>query len=71
MNQSTILVVEDDANLRGALCDTLELAGYQVTGMEHGQSALDTIASQPVSLLLSDLQMQPMDGHTLLKKRKP
>ncbi len=70
MNQSTILVVEDDANLRGALCDTLELAGYQVTGMEHGQSALDTIASQPVSLLLSDLQMQPMDGHTLLKKAK-
>ncbi|GAB4288089.1 MAG: sigma-54 dependent transcriptional regulator [Methylophaga sp.] len=70
MSQSTILVVEDDANLRGALCDTLELAGYQVAGMEHGQSALDTIASQPVSLLLSDLQMQPMDGHTLLKKAK-
>jgi two-component system response regulator FlrC len=70
MNQSTILVVEDDANLRGALCDTLELAGYRVTGMEHGQSALDTIASEPVGLLLSDLQMQPMDGHTLLKKAK-
>jgi two-component system response regulator FlrC len=70
MNQSTILVVEDDANLRGALCDTLELAGYRVTGMEHGQSALDKIASEPVGLLLSDLQMQPMDGHTLLKKAK-
>jgi two-component system response regulator FlrC len=70
MNQPTILVVEDDANLRGALCDTLELAGYHVTAMEHGQSALDTIASEPVGLLLSDLQMQPMDGHTLLKKAK-
>lgn len=70
MNQATILVVEDDANLRGALCDTLELAGYQVTGMEHGQSALDKIASEPVGLLLSDLQMAPMDGHTLLKKAK-
>lgn len=70
MSQSTILVVEDDANLRGALCDTLELAGYRVTGMEHGQSALDKIASEPVGLLLSDLQMKPMDGHTLLKKAK-
>jgi two-component system response regulator FlrC len=70
MNQSTILVVEDDANLRGALCDTLELAGYRVSGMEHGQSALDKMASEPVGLLLSDLQMQPMDGHTLLKKAK-
>jgi len=70
MSQSTILVVEDDVNLRGALCDTLELAGYRVTGMEHGQSALDKIASEPVGLLLSDLQMQPMDGYTLLKKAK-
>lgn len=70
MSQSTILVVEDDANLRGALCDTLELAGYNVTGMEHGQLALDKIASEPVGLLLSDLQMQPMDGYTLLKKAK-
>jgi two-component system response regulator FlrC len=70
MNQSTILVVEDDANLRGALCDTLELAGYQVTGMEHGQSALDKIANEPIGLLLSDLQMKPMDGYTLLKKAK-
>jgi len=70
MSQSTILVVEDDPTLRGALCDTLELAGYSVTGMEHGQSALDKIASEPVGLLISDLQMQPMDGHTLLKKAK-
>ena len=48
MNHSNILVVEDDANLRTALCDTLELAGYRVVGMEHGQSALDKIASEPV-----------------------
>ena len=70
MNHSNILVVEDDANLRTALCDTLELAGYRVVGMEHGQSALDKIASEPVGLLLSDLQMSPMDGHTLLQRAK-
>lgn len=70
MNQSTIVVVEDDASLRGALCDTLELAGYKVTGTEYGQQALDKIASEPVGLLISDLQMPSMDGHTLLKKAK-
>lgn len=70
MNQSTILVVEDDANLRTALCDTLELAGYQVSATEHGQQALDKIASEPIGLLISDIQMQPMDGHTLLRKAK-
>lgn len=65
---ATIMVVEDDAQLRNALCDTLSLAGYQVMATEHGQAALDKLSHQPISLLLSDVQMQPMDGHTLLKK---
>ena len=70
MTQSMIMVVEDDANLRIALCDTLELAGYRVTATDHGQKALDKLANEPISLLLSDLQMQPMDGHTLSKKAR-
>lgn len=70
MTQSMIMVVEDDANLRIALCDTLELAGYKVTATDHGQKALDKLANEPIGLLLSDLQMQPMDGHTLLKKAR-
>jgi two-component system response regulator FlrC len=70
MDQSTILVVEDDASLRGAVCDTLELAGYKVAATDQGQSALDKLANEKVGLLLSDLQMRPMDGHTLLKKAK-
>lgn len=70
MNRSMIMVVEDDANLRIALCDTLELAGYRVTATDHGQKALDKLANEPIGLLLSDLQMQPMDGHTLLKKAR-
>ena len=70
MSQATILVVEDDSDLRGALCDTLELAGYKVTATDKGQSALDKLANEEIGLLLSDLQMRPMDGHTLLKKAK-
>ncbi len=70
MSKSTILVVEDDDNLRGALCDTLELAGYEVSSTDQGQSALDKLANEHFGLLLSDLQMRPMNGHTLLKKAK-
>lgn len=65
---ATIMVVEDDAQLRDALCDTLALAGYRVTATDQGQTALDKLRNEPISLLLSDVQMQPMDGHTLLKK---
>jgi len=70
MNKSTILVVEDDADLRGALCDTLELAGYDVSSADQGQGALDKMANEQFGLLLTDLQMKPMNGHTLLKKAK-
>lgn len=70
MNKSTVLVVEDDHDLRVALCDTLELAGYSVTSTDQGQSALDKLANESFGLLLSDLQMRPMNGHTLLKKAR-
>jgi len=70
MNKSTVLVVEDDNDLRGALCDTLELAGYNVSSAEEGQGALDKLANEPFGLLLSDLQMRPMNGHTLMKKAR-
>ncbi len=70
MSKAAILVVEDDADLRGALCDTLELAGYDVSATDQGQGALDKIANEEFGLLLSDLQMKPMNGYTLLKKVK-
>jgi len=70
MNKSTVLVVEDDNDLRGALCDTLELAGYKVSSTDQGQSALDKLANEPFGLLLSDLQMRPMNGQTLMKKAR-
>lgn len=70
MTKSTVLVVEDDNDLRGALCDTLELAGYTVSSTDQGQSALDKLANEPFGLLLSDLQMRPMNGHTLMKKAR-
>ena len=53
MNKSTVLVVEDDDDLRDALCDTLELAGYTVTSTDQGQSALDKLANEEFGLLLT------------------
>jgi two-component system, response regulator FlrC len=65
-----ILIVEDDGDLREALCDTLRLAGYQVIGVSDGPAALDVLGQQRVGLVVSDVQMQPMDGHTLLRQIK-
>ncbi|HEY9102569.1 sigma-54 dependent transcriptional regulator [Chitinimonas sp.] len=65
-----ILIVEDDNDLREALIDTLELAGYQVLSAEDGESGLVVLAERKVGMVLSDVQMQPMDGETLLRRVK-
>lgn len=65
-----VLVVEDDAALREALCDTLELAGYKVTTAADGHAALQMLDKQNVGMVISDVQMRPMDGHSLLKALK-
>ncbi len=61
-----ILVVEDDHALREALSMTLELAGHEVIGAADGHAALAALGEQHFDLVVSDIQMRPMDGHALL-----
>ncbi|WP_299162880.1 sigma-54 dependent transcriptional regulator [Accumulibacter sp.] len=63
-----ILVVEDDAALREAVCDTLELAGQAVVSAGGGNEALQLLAERTVALVVSDVRMLPIDGITLLKE---
>ncbi|QYZ64832.1 MAG: Fis family transcriptional regulator [Gammaproteobacteria bacterium (ex Lamellibrachia satsuma)] len=70
MSQATVLIVEDDPALREALSDTLELAGYPVRAAEGGSAALEILRQEPVGIVVSDVQMRPMDGHRLLRRIK-
>ncbi len=70
MSESCILVVEDDADLREALSDTLALAGYRVATAADGRAALAQVEQGAVDLVVSDVKMARMDGHTLLRHLK-
>jgi len=70
MSQSKILVVEDDAGLREALIDTLNLAGYHCIEAESGEAALLLLKNHHVDLVVSDVQMPGMSGLNLLKSIK-
>jgi two-component system response regulator FlrC len=70
MSSAAVLVVEDDNSLREALCDTLEMAGFTVRSVATGQAALKLVESEKVSMVVSDVHMQPMGGHELLQQLK-
>ena len=69
-----IMIVEDDAALREALTDTLTVAGYEVIPAAGAPEALELLERDTVTLVVSDVAMQPMDGEALLaelKRRRP
>jgi two-component system response regulator FlrC len=61
-----VLIVEDDPNLQEALVATLEGAGYDVLAAADGSRALDIARRTPLDLVVTDVQMAPMDGHEFL-----
>jgi len=68
MSKASILVVEDNWDLRQALSDTLEYAGYQVQAAESGELALQMLTQARVDMVVSDINMDGMDGHELLRQ---
>ncbi len=62
-----ILLVENDCDLRQALCDTLQPAGYETAGLPDAHSALDYLSRQAAGLVIADIRMTLRDGHSLLK----
>ncbi|MDT8438393.1 MAG: sigma-54 dependent transcriptional regulator [Wenzhouxiangellaceae bacterium] len=70
MSDFCVLLVEDDAPLREALAETLELGGFDVIAVSDGPKALDVLADRAVSLLVSDIQMEPWDGLELLTRAR-
>jgi len=67
INPSRILVVEDDSALAQALSDTLTLSGYEVVTATDGEQALARLDGDEVDMVLTDVQMRPMDGRALLR----
>jgi len=66
----TILVVEDDRELGEALTDTLAIGGFHARLVDSASLALQAIDENPVDVVISDIQMQGMDGHALLRQIK-
>jgi CheY-like chemotaxis protein len=65
-HQSTVLLVDDDGDLRVALAALLAQAGYRVRTAWDGVSALLEMETGLPDLIVSDLHMPRMSGFELL-----
>jgi two-component system phosphate regulon response regulator PhoB len=70
MDQPSILIVEDEENIRELLIYNLQRDGYRATGVEYGEAALAAVQSQPPDLIILDLMLPGIDGLTVCQKLK-
>jgi two-component system OmpR family response regulator len=66
----TILVVEDDADSRAAICTILESMGIHPIGFASGKAALSGMTGKKFDLALLDIMMPEMDGYQLLREMR-
>lgn len=66
--QDTILVVDDDPELRNVLDEALTDAGFEVATAENGEKGLEKAFEVKPNLILLDLVMPVMDGWEFLER---
>ena len=62
----TILLIEDDADMRENTAEILELADYRVLKAENGRQGVEAAKKETPDLVLCDIMMPELDGHGVL-----
>jgi two-component system, OmpR family, alkaline phosphatase synthesis response regulator PhoP len=70
MTKKKILVVEDEAELTGAIQIRLEQAGYEVLIAYDGQEALEKARTENPDLIVLDLMLPKIDGYKVCRLLK-
>ncbi len=69
--RATLMVVDDDPDVREIAITSLESLGYHMLAAENGPAALDLLArSGPVDLLIVDMAMPGMNGVELIRRAR-
>jgi len=64
----TILVADDERNIREGLAEALRLEGYEVALAADGEEALKAVEEGRIDLVVTDLRMPKVSGNEVLKR---
>ncbi len=67
---TTVLVVEDDDEVRDSYVTVLEQEGYQVVAVRDGEEGLLAASARRPDVILLDLMMPEMDGFTFRQRQQ-
>ncbi|MBI3018633.1 MAG: sigma-54-dependent Fis family transcriptional regulator [Deltaproteobacteria bacterium] len=70
MRNEHILIVDDEASIRAAICSVLSEEGYHVSEVRNGEEALEFISKETPDVVLLDIWLPGIDGLEVLKKMK-
>ena len=64
--EKTILVIDDNADIRENTAEILELAGYKTYTAENGKQGVEVAVKQRPSVIVCDIMMPELDGYGVL-----
>lgn len=67
MNKKSILIVDDDAELREYMASALSALGYNIVTAEDGEEGLKCFRENSIDLVITDIYMPKMDGLELIQ----
>lgn len=65
-----ILVIDDDADVRGSLCKMLVRAGYDVVAAADGNAGVELQHREPADVIITDIFMPGLDGLQTIRQLK-
>jgi DNA-binding response OmpR family regulator len=68
MNAARVLVIDDDADIRGLVVELLQRAGLSVEQAEDGRAGLRALHKTPPDLVVLDVSMPELDGWQTLER---
>ncbi len=64
----TILVIDDEENIRNGLAANFEMEDYNVRTAENGKKGLELVAKGDIDLVITDLRMDGISGEEVVKR---